>query len=176
MKHQTKKTRSAKSTLPLAVCLCYLAIATFLVGGMSFSHFAATTDGGDSATIALMASDLDITLDEDLTPKQPGETRLVKLNVTNVENGVTCEVSQKYTLSAATVFGNLPLTFTFYTDNGGTQGTAIGTTATGEFMLSAGAASADYWLEITWPADQDGWNYALELDVVRVTAIAEQID
>ena len=163
---QSEATKRPKSKLNrLHVILIALALISVLATGVTFSSYKSTADGGDSVKVALFAStykfDVPITGDY-----YPGVTREVPITICNYDGDKVCEVSQSYALSYEVMLGRLPLQISIKDDMA----------SSGEFLVSGGKQSAQLTLVIHWPSDDNDYLYADEIDVVRVTIDATQIN
>ncbi len=188
-----------RARLPLSAYLLYLLVATFIFTGVSFSKYATSTTSGDKTRIAIMEAG--ITTDTFTYNGYPGQRTSVSEAIpvtivnysTREENGVdslvrVCEVTLKYTVSIDNVLCNIPLDFYVYSDpeckdliaqstddvNGGAE-----LEITGIFNASE-PSEMECYIVMEWRDSEDddeyGPEYSYELDVIRVSIKAEQVD
>lgn len=156
--------------IPLRAYLLYLLAASVVCTGVTFSSYLSSSSGGGDARVALFANDvsLNIPISEDC---YPGCSFEVPITVSNYEKvGLTekvCEVSQAYTLEAQLLVGNLPLTVEWKSGNN-----------SGEFSANDAATDNTYYVVVTWPvnAESTSYEFADEIEVLRVIIDAEQVD
>lgn len=109
MKRRGKYEKKAKFRLPLSAYLTYLLVATLMFTSVSFSKYATTASGSDSARVACWVADItgneksgNRTLDgvgEGMSGGQNNlDSFLYEVTVTNVKDDLVCEVSMDYTI------------------------------------------------------------------------------
>ena len=174
---QGKYMKRKKMRLPLSAYLTYLLVATLMFTGVSFSRFATTASGEDSARVAVMAMDSTAVINGTLLAA-PGESRTFTVTVTNKEGLQVCEVAQEYTMYVENLSGNMNLTYEFvdaetttYTDAEGVSHTAV----TGSFEAGV-EASVTYTIKVTWNAGAQPEHMAFEVDALQVVVQAVQVD
>ena len=154
--------------LPLATYLVYLLIATFLFTGVSFSKYATTASGSDEARVAAFDFLFDVkgpgiqdrVLAVDTYPGFAGE---YTIKVTDAS-----EVAVKYKVTAENLTGNTPLTAAITLD-----GEAYDSAT---FFTTSEHGTRELELTLSWDGNNNAASYAGEVDAVRITVIAEQID
>ena len=159
------------SKLPLRVYLMYLLVASLVCTGVTFSSYVSTSQGGDSVRVALFANDVSISVP--VTAQcYPGCSFEIPITVTNYKteglNKYVCEVTQDYTLEATLLVGSLPLEVTFKNGNN-----------TGRLYANSSATEMKHTVVITWPTDNSetrNYDYADEIEVLRITAVCNQAD
>lgn len=156
--------------IPLRAYLLYLLAASVVCTGVTFSSYLSTSSGNDETRIALFAND--VTVNIPISKEcYPGCSFEIPITVSNYEKkGLTsdvCEVSQSYTLNAALLVGNLPLEVVWKSDN-----------SSGSFAANDSATDVTHYVVVTWPvnAESTSYEYADEIEVLRVTVNAEQVD
>lgn len=149
--------------LPVATYLVYLLIATFLFTGVSFSKYATTASGSDEARVA--AFDFEFVLTGSGNQSEvvavdtyPGMDKTYTVKVTDKS-----EVAMKYTVTAENLTENTPLKVTL-NNNGVSYG--------GEYLTGSDELS----LNLKWESRDNAAGYAGEVDAIRITVTAEQID
>ena len=167
-----------KLRLPPIAYLTYLLVATLMFSGVSFSKFATTSSGEDSARVAIMAMDTIVTINCPLSAAPGGTTEEFTVIVTNKENSRVCEVAQQYTLYIENLSGNMNLTYEFvdattttYTDADGMTHIAV----TGSFEPGV-EGSVTYTVRVTWNAEPQSEHMAFEVDALQVVVLASQVD
>lgn len=88
-----------RARLPLSAYLSYLLVATLLFTGVSFSKFASTASGSDSATVArVVINGTETTTANTITLDKPNgsTTASYSFSVSNAKNGTVSEVSLSY--------------------------------------------------------------------------------
>lgn len=169
---QGKYEKKNQMRLPLSAYLIYLLVATLLFTGVSFSKFATTTSGEDSARVAVMAMDTTYSLGEYLYGT-PGETKNFTITLTNKEGTKICEVAQKYTMSVESLTNNLALSCEYYKMDGTTETKVDAVSGT----FPAGVEeTATYIIKITWSGASQPAAKAFEVDALRIVINTEQID
>lgn len=156
--------------IPLRAYLLYLLAASVVCTGVTFSSYLSSTSGGDETRVALFANDvsMNIPISDDC---YPGCSFEIPITVSNYEKvGLTeriCEVSQTYTLEAQLLVGNLPLSIQWKSGNN-----------SGEFGATDPAINNTHYIVVTWPinAESTSYEYADEIEVIRITVDAEQAD
>lgn len=157
-----------------SVLLCLTLLTTWLTFGL-FARYTAGSDDSSSAVVAVMASDVDITLDELLL--YPGiEYDPIEVTLTNQENGVVCEVSQSYSFKVSQLTEDLPLTIGVYSDaTCRTKVADVGEILTGEFVAST-QGEETYYIKVSWDESYNAASYADEIDYLCLSVTATQID
>ena len=172
IKERLKKIKAFVKTLPLRTYLWYFIVASLTCTGITVSSYVSTSRGGDSAMVALFANDVTINLP--ITGQcYPGCEFEIPITVTNYEmdglvNKNVCQVSQEYELSAALLVGNLPLEIRWKDDY-----------KSDSFSANDPAIEYTHYIVVTWPiasGDETNYEYADEIEVLRVSAICEQTD
>lgn len=153
--------------LPLATYLVYLLIATFLFTGVSFSKYATTASGSDEARVAAFDFLFDVkgpgTQDRVLAvDTYPGFAGEYTIKVTDAS-----EVAVKYKVTAENLTGNTPVTATLMDGN---------TAYDGHYLTAGEDGTRELTLTLNWDGNNNAAVYAGEVDAVRITVIAEQID
>lgn len=155
------------------VLLCLTLISVHLTGGL-YARYSTSGTGGDSARVAILQSGETVTM---VTAQgHPGEV-INKVSAIEVANFTgtgadqqVSEVALTCTLKAENVTGNIPLKLEFFQDEACTK-------AVEAFVFKPGVPETkNYYLKITWPAGESSGDYAFEIDAIRVTASAEQVD
>ena len=157
-----------RKKLPVATYLVYLLIATFLFTGVSFSKYATTASGSDEARVAAFDFLFDVTgpgtqdrvLAVDTYPGFAGE---YTIKVTDAS-----EVAVKYKVTAENLTGNTPVTAAITLD-----GEAYDSAT---FFTTSEHGTRELELTLSWDGNNNAASYAGEVDAVRITVIAEQID
>ena len=146
----------------LPIYLVYLLIVTFLLSGVSFSQYATTTSGEESARVA--AFDVSQTGSFSALFQlqvMPGFRETYEIVLTNKS-----EVTVDYTLSAEQLADNIPLQIRFLDESGLTVSDSF----------SAGSSeSRTYTLEVVWDASKNNAAYSYEVDAIRVVLTATQV-
>ena len=164
------KLKQVFSGLPLRAYLLYLLAATVVCTGVTFSSYLSSSSGGDTTRVALFATDVSINIPLD-EACYPGCSFEIPIKISNYETkGLTesvCEVSQSYSLEAVTLVGNLPINVEWQNGN-----------STGSFKATDSATDRTHVLVVTWPinASSTAYEYADEIEVIRVIVTAEQTD
>ena len=158
--------------LPLGIYLIYLLVATLLFTGVSFSKFATTSSGEDSARVAVMAIDTTHVIAQEL-PIAPGETNDFTITLTNKENDRVCEVTQNYSMTVENLTNNMALSYEYYLVENGTETKKDAVTGT----FGAGIEEAvTYKIKITWNGAPQPAASAFEVDGLEIVIKAEQVD
>ena len=148
--------------------MVYLLIATFLFTGVSFSKYATTASGSDEARVAAFDFEFTLTgagsLAEVLAvDTYPGMKATYTIQVTDAS-----EVAVKYKVTAENLTGNTPLTAAITLD-----GEAYDSAT---FFTTSEHGTRELELTLSWDGNNNAASYAGEVDAVRITVIAEQID
>ena len=97
--HRVKDEDNKTAHLPLSAYLSYLLIATLKFTGVSFSKFAASASGSDSAGVAcaiVQASGQILSAESEIDPSDINDKFEYQLTVSNNKDGLTSEVSLVY--------------------------------------------------------------------------------
>lgn len=173
MNPMNAREKKNKMRLPLSVYLTYLLAATLLFTGISFSKFAATASGESSARVAVMAMNTEVEPANVLIA--PGETAEITVILTNKEDDKVCEVAQVYSMSVETLTQNMNLSCVYSKDDGTAETLAESDTATGTFDAGV-EQSVTYKVKITWNGGAQPASSAFEVDGLKISVKAEQID
>lgn len=149
---------SRRKKLPVATYLVYLLIATFLFTGVSFSKYATTASGSDEARVAVFDFEFVLTgsgsqSEVVAVDTYPGFNGTYTIQVTDKS-----EVAMKYKVTAENLTDNTPI--------------AVALEHNGEYLTESG----DLTLKLTWDSKNNAAVYAGEVDAIRITVTAEQID
>ena len=149
--------------LPVATYLVYLLIATFLFTGVSFSKYATTASGSDEARVA--AFDFEFVLTGSGNQSEvvavdtyPGMDKTYTVKVTDKS-----EVAMKYKVTAENLTNNTPIAVTLEHNS---------TAYDHEYLTESG----DLALKLEGDSKDNAAAYAGEVDAIRITVTAEQID
>lgn len=175
--------RRRESVLASAIAVLLLAVlvTSHAVSGV-FAKY--TTEGSamDTARVALFGHSESIDLSGWTADLKPGDTRSIKLEVSNAKSdGTVSEVAQAYDIEVETA-GNLPLTYTLACDRQTVgsfdeKATASHTFSSDDMAFKAGVKkSASYTLNVSWPSGKNGSEYADIPDYVQVHISVRQID
>ena len=160
----TEKKRKVK--LPIHLYLLYVIVATLVFTAVTFSSYVSTSEGGDSATVALFANDTEVIIP--VNECYPGFSFEVPITVKNYEDDKVCEVSQSYSITAENVFETIPLEFSWSEQ------------PVGDFHLNDGAKQEKtYTLTVSWPVKNGVYpesELSEEIAVVRILIDCSQID
>ena len=156
-----------RKKLPVATYLVYLLIATFLFTGVSFSKYATTASGSDEARVAAFDFLFDVkgpgTQDRVLAvDTYPGFAGEYTIKVTDAS-----EVAVKYKVTAENLTDNTPLTATLMDGN---------TAYDGHYLTAGEDGTRELTLTLNWDGNNNAAVYAGEVDAIRITVTAEQID
>ncbi|MEE1037364.1 MAG: hypothetical protein U0L15_09630 [Oscillospiraceae bacterium] len=156
-----------RKKLPVATYLVYLLIATFLFTGVSFSKYATTASGSDEARVAAFDFEFTLTgagsLAEVLAvDTYPGMKATYTIQVTDAS-----EVAVKYKVTAENLTDNTPLTATLMDGN---------TAYDGHYLTAGEDGTRELTLTLNWDGNNNAAVYAGEVDAIRITVTAEQID
>ncbi len=179
------KTDKIKTKLPIRMYVCLVLVALLLCSTTTFSKYVSSSTGEASAQISIFASDVK-SFDVPLDGYEPGTEKRIAIEIMNYEmhglDAVVCEVSQRYTITAELLTGRLPIQI-LWAEGDATDADSVTTTSEspiGEFRIKDyvgdGRASHTYTMIIKWDAADSDYKYADEIDVLRVTIAAEQID
>ena len=167
-KYEKKK----KMRLPLSAYLTYLLVATLLFTGVSFSKFATTSSGEDSARVAVMAMDTSYVIAEEL-PIAPGETVDFTVTLTNKEDNRICEVTQNYSMYVENLTNNMSLAFEYFLVEGASE--TKQDSVAGTFYAGV-EESVTYKIKITWTGAPRPASSAFEVDGLKIVVKTEQVD
>ncbi|MBQ9011657.1 MAG: hypothetical protein IJ093_03310 [Bacilli bacterium] len=164
-----------KKYLPLIILLFLLALS--LLGRNIQAKYINNSANDDTAKVALMASDTIIDITSPLL-SEPGSTDIVPFVITNKSENKVCEVAQtyKFTIDRS---NNIPFEYQLCKDSNCTEtiSETNGYYTDANFKFDAGVEqSAQYYLKITWPENQNDASYALEVDYIRVKVEIIQIN
>ena len=176
------KTKIGKINIPFCLAMflfCLTLISIHITGGL-YAKYAVSAVNNDDARVAAMKFDVALSAEkksEEIIitdiPTAPGESVLLNLNLTNFEeNGKICEVALNYSVSIENIENNIPLEWEMYTDS---ELTANAEKMEGIFDASI-KESDSYWINIIWPETANDAAYAFEIDAIRLSIDAEQID
>ena len=159
---------SRRKGIPVVTYLVLLLIATFLFTGISFSKHVSTTSGDSAVSVAKFDFKFDLagsgTQSEVLEVQvQPGFTKDYSILVSD-----SSEVATKYKVVAKKLTDNTPLEATLTVDGKTYDGT--------EFLSIDNGDAKELTLSLEWDAAENAAEYAGEVDAIRITVIAEQID
>ena len=155
-----------KQKLPIHIYLLYMILATLIFTGVTLSSYVSTSEGGDSATVALFANDTELTIP--IQDCYPGCEFNITVNVRNYENGDVCEVSQAFEITAETVLDEIPLKLEW-----------IGVEPRGNFYAIDGERDLQYNLKVSWPVNNGEYpssDYADKIEVIRLIVDCYQVD
>lgn len=172
MKRTGKYEKKNKMRLPLSAYLTYLLVATLLFTGVSFSKFATTSSGEDSARIAVMAIDTSYVIAEELSIA-PGETVDFTVTLTNKEGDRICEVTQNYSMTVENLTNNMALSYDYYLMDG--ENESAKDSVGGTFHAGV-EESATYKIKITWTGVPQPASSAFEVDGLKIVIKTEQVD
>lgn len=162
-KYQKKRIRR----VPLSAWLCYALVVTMALTGITLSGYVSSASDQDGARVAVMGAGV-----QALTTDQiyicPGEKVQIPFSITNTDAlGRVSEVTLNYSITVENIENNLPLTWELY------SGDAV---AAYSGRLNPGQEQTlSYSLEVTWPAEQNASAMAFEVDALRITVTAEQV-
>lgn len=162
-KYQKKRARR----VPLSAWLCYALVLTMALTGITLSGYVSSASDQDAARVAVMGAGIHA-----LTTEQiyicPGETVQIPFSITNTDElGRVSEVTLDYAITIENIENNLPLTWELY------SGDAV---AERSGRLKPGQEQdISYNLKVTWLADQNASAMAFEVDALRITVTAEQV-
>lgn len=170
MKQILGKLKQFFKRIPLRAYLLYLLAAAVVCTGVTFSSYLSSSNGGDGVQVAMFANDVSVNLP--ITEAcYPGCSFEIPVTVSNYEmDGLTkkvCQVSQEYTLEAQLLVGTLPLTVEWKSNNN-----------SGSFLANDDAKDYTHYVVVTWPIDASttSYEYADEIEVLRIIAVSEQVD
>lgn len=172
MKRTGKYEKKNKMRLPLSAYLTYLLVATLLFTGVSFSKFATTSSGEDSARVAVMAMDTSYVIAEEL-PIAPGETVEFTVTLTNKEEDRICEVTQNYFMTVENLTNNMALSYDYFLMDGANA--KVQDSVSGTFHAGV-EESATYKIKITWTGTPQPASSAFEVDGLKIVIKTEQVD
>lgn len=172
MKRTGKYEKKNKMHLPLSAYLTYLLVATLLFTGVSFSKFATTSSGEDSARVAVMAMDTSYVIAEEL-PIAPGETVEFTVTLTNKEEDRICEVTQNYFMTVENLTNNMALSYDYFLMDGANE--KVQDFVSGTFHAGV-EESATYKIKITWTGAPQPASSAFEVDGLKIVIKTEQVD
>lgn len=172
MKRTGKYEKKNKMHLPLSAYLTYLLVATLLFTGVSFSKFATTSSGEDSARVAVMAMDTSYVIAEEL-PIAPGETVEFTVTLTNKEEDRICEVTQNYFMTVENLTNNMALSYDYFLMDGANE--KVQDSVSGTFHAGV-EESATYKIKITWTGAPQPASSAFEVDGLKIVIKTEQVD
>ncbi|MCD8363982.1 MAG: hypothetical protein LUC98_13685 [Lachnospiraceae bacterium] len=157
-----------------SVLLCMVLLTTWMTFGL-FARY--TSDGGStsSATVAVMASNVTVTLDNILL--YPGiDYGPIEVTLTNEEDSAVCEVAQSYSFQVSQLTNDLPLTVTVYSDRNCTNNVADARQDVKGTFPAAEKQTATYYIKVTWDETKNAKAYASEIDYLQLSVTATQID
>lgn len=175
-KYQGRHVTKRRRRIPLSVWLAYLLVATLIATGVTFSGYVTEAYGSDSARVAVMATDVTVTLTGDQFIA-PGEEVTFGFTVANYENNKVCEVAQKYTIQEIKLLSNPDGTenlkgITFTVMDGEKT---VNLPYTDQFAAGENQAKT-FTIKANWPAGNYGEEMSFEVDAIEITVNAEQID
>ncbi len=158
-----------KWVLRLAALLLGLTLLSAWATGKMYARYSTGVTYTDGARVAkfnitdAIQQDGTAIQQIDITGMQPGDTRNYTVTVTS-----DSEVAVYYTITAKTVYDNLPLTFTVLdSSNQPMERATIGANETDQ---------KTYTLQVSWPSDKNSPDYAGKVDALAVTLTAVQVD
>lgn len=165
-----RKNRRPNWILCLAgVLFCLTLFSMHLTSGL-YARYVARGTSGDRAMVAKFSIEQTGTIDRfiavDVCPDFTSQTYTIAL-----ENN--SEVDVAYTVHVERMTENLPLNLTL-TGSNVSEGSG-GITAAGTMDANSGV-TVSYGLRIAWPGSETAEAYSQEIDAIRVTVRAEQID
>ncbi len=166
MRHLIKHNKKIALVVLLLVCG-----STAFVCGLLAKYLGNSKPTGDTAVVALMASDVSL----DLPTKElmyPGSEEVYAISLTNVSGDSICEVAQSYEMTVEKLTDNLNLTVEIYEDK---DCETPATDLKGSFA-AAKEESKTYYIKVSWPKESNSADKATQLDVLRVKVSAKQID
>ena len=161
--------RSLKK-IPLRVWLFYLLLISILFTGVTFASYKSESSGGSTTKVALFANDTAVNIP--ITEVYPGCTFEVPITVLNYEGDKVCEVSERYEIEAILVTERLPLTINWRNDEEPNQAGNV----YGDMHVAGGKQEKTHTLVVSWPAGNANYEYADEIEVIRIIIHCEQID
>ena len=162
--------------------LIFLFIATtIIITTISLSKYVSTVSTDSITKVALMANDLSV--DIDLTEGvYPGYKTIRPITFTNEnEEGMICDVAQQFTLQfGRETIENIPINFSIYKDVLCTEiiePDENGYYSSEDFKLNAGERDEKtYFLEISWPEEENEEQLAFEIGYFTMNIIVEQVN
>ena len=152
------------------VLLCLTLVSVHLTSGL-YARYCSTASGEDSARVARFnieqTGKLTEHIEVDVYPGYSSQEYDIEL-----KNG--SEVAVAYTVSVERLTSNLPLTVTLTGGNAAGDGAGL-VQASGTMAANSGDA-AHYTLKIAWATTNNDDILSYEIDAIRVTVAAEQID
>ena len=165
------KTHKRKLNIPMcAACIlfCLTLISIHLTSGL-FARYTASDRENDSARVAVMATDIRLTIKDNI-PMHPGETTVIPITIANYKGNRVCEVAQSYVLKVTQLEDNIPFDIKVYDVTGENAVIPEGT-----FDANV-EQEVTYNIKITWPEEFNSAFYAFEIDAIEINIKAEQID
>lgn len=165
--NEEKKRKSRK------IILLGLLVILATIGMGTLARYTSSQSGTGSATAANFVNDI-LTIDSSNLPTQPGESIIIKFQVSNKKEGHLSEVAQEYQLMIETQ-KNLPYIFELQKGTGTSFQLDGNKYSTGKYALGLTEQTDEWSLKVTWNASEtDGDKYANELDYVRIRARMQQ--
>ncbi len=170
-----------KLKIPKGVLIFVSLITGMIVISFSLSKYESSSQTISTARVALIKNDVYVDFNEDIKGFPGCEPEICELTITNKQDDIICEVSQKYSIKVENSKSeNLPLEISIYKDLECTDEIipdANGYYRQEDFKFQAGIeGSKKVYLKIEWKELNKNPIYAFEIDYLRVRIIGEQID
>ncbi len=159
----------------LIIILIFLIITSFI-----FAKYAFNDSKETGAKIAVMANDVYLDIDGDISGYPGCAPIIYPIKLTNKDGDKICDVSQKYKiLVESTEKQNIPISVSLYKDKECTQGIIkdeTGAFSDDDFLLLSGIEQEQMvYLKIDWPKESNDSNLAFEIDYLRIHIISTQV-
>lgn len=165
-----------------AVLLCMTLVSLWMISNL-YARYSTTTEGEDSARVAVFGHGETITLNNEMTDWVPGDATSYNLTVSNKKGAEISEVSVRYNVEIVTA-GNLPLVYTLKDAEGNAIGEYTESADISEHVFdnnsmvfeSNKADEQKYTLDVTWPGEKKDEALNGVPDFIQVNINVEQID
>lgn len=170
-----------KRKISIVQIIIFCLITTIISIDLTLANYKTEVELQTATTVALMASDTIIEIENNLDGYPGCEPIVCPINLTNAKNNTVCEVSQSYSIYVdRTDFENIPIEISLYKDKYCTEILALdenGKYSSDEFIFEAGIeSSVTYYLKIEWPEEANNSDFAFEIEYFKLNIDIEQID
>ena len=184
MKHNNKFLRLLKSffahkknvMLILVVCLTIVSVTSTL----SIAKYIDEKVGDDDSKVSMFIGNVNTTsAATQIAAMSPGTSQSISFEVTNFKDDMVCEVNVRYRF-VITTENNLPLVITA-TANPSTIDENYPSCTSNTLVWTDGKMPAgvktthEYNILVEWPASENDYSYASEVDMIKITLRTEQV-
>ena len=160
----------------LVVCLTIVSVTSTL----SIAKYIDEKAGDDDSKVSMFIGNVNTTsAATQIAAMSPGTSQSISFEVTNFKDDMVCEVNVRYRF-VITTENNLPLVITA-TANPSTIDENYPSCTSNTLVWTDGKMPAgvktthEYNILVEWPASENDYSYASEVDMIKITLRTEQV-